>query len=158
MYLKIVSIKHGSGRKVYKMPITDDCWYYLGYKNPRHGYGRYNGISVHRLSYEIHKGPIGDLLVCHKCDNPPCINPDHLFLGTVKDNFDDMRRKGRERHRSKPGEDHGMHKLTYKQVDEIRAKYKPRQYTMQMLMEEYGVSNGCIQKIIYRENWRSKGE
>jgi hypothetical protein len=60
------------------------------------GYGRFNNQRAHRLIFEQVYGPIPkNMLVCHSCDNPPCVNPEHLFLGTSKDNIQDSIRKGR---------------------------------------------------------------
>lgn len=74
----------------------------LEYSGPRHtkGYGRvylrFTEILAHRIAWEIEHGPIPHgMAVCHRCDNPPCCNPEHLFLGTIKDNSLDMLRKGR---------------------------------------------------------------
>lgn len=140
------------------------CWEYSMCRN-RSGYGKlsFRGklTTAHRLSYEVFKGAIGDYFVCHRCDNPPCFNPDHLFLGTHLDNIRDAKAKGVIFGRPLHGEEHGRHKLTLDQVISIRKAYKPFVKTMDMLAEEYGVCNQTIQKIIYGENWRfgkSKGE
>lgn len=77
----------------------DGCWEWTGVcdSNGRGKMSIHNKErSTHRLSWELHNGPIPDgLLVCHKCDNPPCLRPDHLFLGTQKDNMQDAIKKGR---------------------------------------------------------------
>ena len=93
---------------------TSNCWIWLRARNSR-GYGVWRSrrsyskghykkavsIQAHRWAWEIFRGPVPDgLLVCHTCDNPPCCNPDHLFLGTPKDNAQDAVKKGRlGRHR-----------------------------------------------------------
>lgn len=83
-----------------KVDKTSTCWLWTGMPNGW-GYGTFkvsagNDRFAHRLSWEIHKGPIPKgLCVCHKCDRPICVNPDHLFLGSHRDNRDDAIRKGR---------------------------------------------------------------
>jgi hypothetical protein len=91
-----------------KVDKSGECWIWRGAKN-RNGYGTFMlgefQARAHRVAYELTYGPILDrLMVCHHCDNPPCCNPAHLFLGTVADNAADMVKKGRQAR----GDHHGF--------------------------------------------------
>jgi hypothetical protein len=109
------------------LAAPDECWEWTGARNG-HGYGRLNRgghsgatIKAHRASYEIHHGvDPGELDVCHRCDNPPCVNPAHLFLGDAKANAQDMARKGR----AGPQNGQGLliQQVTDAQVRELREK------------------------------------
>jgi hypothetical protein len=156
-----------------KVQKTDTCWIWTAAKEGL-GYGSfrvesYRKIKAHRYSYELAYGPIPKgLHICHHCDNPPCVRPDHLFAGTDADNGADKARKGRSnwgwRHDASlnptvrnplHGERNGRAKLTLSQVGQIRLEYVPKQVTVPMLMAKYGVSRAAIQRVIYRKNWRS---
>ena len=137
----------------------DECWEWQGYKIPS-GYGQF-GIShkgrkkivpAHRISYVCGGGdelrPIpDDMFVCHHCDNPACCNPKHLFLGTPADNSRDMVEKGRSARNL--GELNGNVKLSYKQVEEIKAS-KERQID---LAKKFGVSQSAISNIRSGRTW-----
>lgn len=121
------------------------CWEYNGGKSD--GYGRvWDGekvVRAHRASYEAHTGPIAEgMSVLHTCDNPPCINPAHLFLGTIAANNADMRAKGRNR----TGEQHPQARLSDEQVASIRAATGTSQHA---LARAYGVSQSTIADIIH---------
>ncbi|HEY7823217.1 MAG TPA: HNH endonuclease signature motif containing protein [Acidimicrobiia bacterium] len=95
---------------------SDDCWTWSGARQARGSYGRIKVsgrlLLAHRVSYELHYGPIADgMQICHTCDNPPCVRPDHLFAGTRSENMLDAARKGRL-HRSWKDECVRGHDLT----------------------------------------------
>lgn len=130
------------------------CWEWLRSKNPD-GYGRVkrNGKleSAHRVAYELYVGPIGDKQVLHKCDNPGCVNPEHLFLGTVKENNEDKAHKGRAKGHTMRGEAHPNHKLTSDNVYAI--KCSPGM-SAKFLAEHFGVSVGLINDIRAGRKWK----
>ena len=136
------------------------CWEWRGHLNKK-GYGKIGkdgkNMGSHRLSYELHHpltNPMNDikLFVLHSCDNPKCVNPSHLSLGTQQDNMTDMTNKGR-RLGVTQGEKHHQSKLTEQQVIEIRTRYTGIRGQQQQLATEYGVSRKTISNIISRKNW-----
>lgn len=107
---------------------------------------------ANRLSYEIHKGEIPKgMEVCHSCDNPSCVNPDHLWLGTHKDNIRDCHKKGRAN--ICKGSKKPQSKLTEKDVLEIREKYN-NPYTSSELSKIYGVCKKNILTILHGNAWK----
>ena len=107
--------------------------------------GRATLILGYRFAYETFKGPINGLNVCHKCDNPSCVNPEHLFLGTTLDNNRDSVNKGRAR---------GPAKLTREQVHEIRRLYATSCYPLKILGNLFKVSEGAIYGVVRFKNWK----
>lgn len=129
---------------------TAQCWEWTG-RVDRDGYGEFYPVQAHRFSWQLHNGSIPDgMCVLHRCDNPPCTNPDHLFLGTVTDNNNDRIAKGR----SLRGNNHGMAKLADRQIREIRRRYREGGITQQRLGDEYGVDQTNISLIIRRHSWK----
>lgn len=142
--------KHQLGAKV--DPTKCELW--LGAKNLA-GYGmkRRDGKvrMVHRLVWEEHNGKIPDkMIVCHKCDNPTCINPDHLFLGTQSDNIIDSVLKNRAYRAI--GMSHGMARLTDDMVRAIRARREEGAY-MRTIALEFGCGKTTIWKILNKVTW-----
>ncbi len=135
----------------------DECWPWTAGTNAG-GYGwfGFNGRTrlAHRVSWTLNIGEIPEgLHVLHRCDNRPCVNPAHLFLGTQLDNVADRVAKGRSGGGSLCGEDHPRVKLTAEKVAEIRARYVPRVVTQEFLAKEYGVTRGNIHAIVSGKTW-----
>lgn len=143
--------------------VGDECWGWAGPKHPdgygylgikRRSEGLHYNVYAHRLSWERTYGAIPDgLFVCHRCDNPECTNPAHLFLGTNADNMRDCSLKGRQNGTAKarPGEKNANAKLTSDQVRFIRSSAERNC----VLTEKYGVSKSLICAIRKGRAWQS---
>jgi HNH endonuclease len=143
----------------------NECWFFksatTGNKGVNYGRIKVRGkfYLAHRLSYELHNGPIpGDLFVCHRCDNPSCCNPSHLFLGTAGDNMLDKRAKGRGRGTFEEGwegmhgECHPMAHLNDADVITIRQQFAQGERA-EILWKKYGISKSAIYSILRRKSW-----
>ena len=126
----------------------DGCWEWLGPVD-KDGYGQiqinYRQVKAHRYSYQLHKGDIGDLLVCHTCDNPGCVNPKHLFLGTPQDNRVDCDKKGRWNHAWGSSRQRA---LTLEEIKDVREIYLAGVYSQREIAEVYNVSQVTISRVI----------
>lgn len=132
---------------------TEGCWLFTGARSSN-GYGNlWNGERLdkaHRVAYMLEKGPIPEgLYVMHTCDNPLCVNPEHLVAGTPKENSMDARRKGR----IAKGERVSNAKLTEATVVEIRTLYV-QGATYRELAAQFGVVPSTIWRALYGDNWR----
>jgi len=132
------------------------CWHWTaalvrGYgKTSVHIDGRKRQVFAHRVAWELTRGKIPDgLLALHRCDNPRCVNPDHLFLGTHKDNVADMHSKLRGQH----GERHWKSKLSEDQVREIRRRFSSGE-PKRGLARAFGMDKSTIKGIVERLLWR----
>jgi len=127
------------------------CWLWTAGDDGSCGYGRIHvgsrDVGAHRVSYLIFVGPIpDDMCVCHRCDTPACVNPEHLFLGSRAENMADMATKKR----SSRGPRHHRAMLTPEQVHEIRASTD----TQWTLARRYGVGQTTISAVIRRRTWQ----
>lgn len=148
----------------------EPCWIWTGFKNKK-GYGRVNinktPRNAHRVSWIIKNGLIKEgFLVLHHCDNPSCVNPKHLFLGTPKDNTQDMLKKGRHN----PGDGSWTKtnpeklargkkanaKLDWEKVDKIREMYSSGNYSRRELGKIFGVCHNSISDIINNIYWKEE--
>lgn len=167
-----------------KMKSQNDCWTWTAGRNGS-GYGAFkaNGgqHAAHRVSYELSFGKIQEgLFICHRCDNPVCVNPRHLFVGTHKDNMKDMSTKGRsasgERHISRlhperlaRGDRHGSHlhpervprgerngnaKMTSEKVRQIREALLIEGVVQKEIAKQFGVSAHAVSKLNRNKSWK----
>ncbi len=153
-----------------KVHKTNGCWIWIASKC-KQGYGRMNPGEfpegqAHRISWVIHFGLIPEgIKVCHTCDNPPCVNPKHLFLGTQGDNVADMVAKGRQAtgdrstarlhpHTTSRGEKKVLSKLTDDDVRSIRIIYKKGGVSTRALAAQFEISSGVIWGIIAGRRWK----
>lgn len=141
------------------------CWLWEGAVF-NHGYGVFQSkhggkrwvTTAHRASWILHNGPIpAGMIVCHKCDNPMCVNPDHLFIGTDKDNVHDAIRKGRFQSAANPFYQKGSARrnalLNEQDVRDIRVMREVGM-SCRLVAAEYGVSTACIERVDSRRSWR----
>lgn len=131
----------------------DGCWEWKG-SIDKHGYSwltvSHKAVRANRFSYQLHYGVIpGDLFVCHRCDNRSCVNPAHLFLGTAVENNLDRDRKGRQAR----GETSAWHKLTEKEVLEIRSLTSEGESDV-LVARRFGISRCTVRDIRVRRTWR----
>lgn len=146
------------------------CHSWAAFRN-KFGYGillvSKKPILAHRIAATIANGPIPiGFCACHKCDNPSCVNPDHLFLGTQADNNRDRDEKGRQVARcgdfhgskTKPeriprGENHHQGKMTNQKVIKMRQKYASGGITQMALSKEFGVAQSLVGRIVLNQIW-----
>lgn len=138
----------------------DACWLWTGAKS-RHGYGKVGPggdrqpVAAHRVAYELANGAIPPgMFVCHRCDNPSCVNPAHLFVGTVADNNRDCLAKGRRNYANHPrGSRTHTAKLSEGMVGQIRSLWAERRVTQRQLALRYGVNRSTIKRLLSGKTW-----
>lgn len=166
-YRENIPVEQRFWKKVIKKG-NDECWLWTGSINSsEYKYGRIgvNGKNelAHRVSWILTYGNIPEEMnVLHKCDNPQCVNPNHLFLGTHQDNMDDMINKGRDNH---DPEDNGCAKLTWDMVRDIRKIYdidpeikRYGKWHNLILANDYGISEGQVGRILNNKSWQSSNK
>lgn len=137
-----------------KVRKTETCWLWTRQKNNR-GYGCFSVhhrlFYAHRFSWTLAHGPIPQgLSVLHRCDTPACVNPEHLFLGTQKDNMQDCLRKQRMNGAWKAGERHRCAKLTEAAVRSILIDTR----SCAKIAREHGISRGYVTNLKKRRIWK----
>lgn len=137
-----------------RVEIRGDCWVWTGANDGGLGYGKIyrqgTQLKAHRVAWELYNGPIpGDLMVLHRCDNPPCVRRDHLFLGTLLENIQDRHRKGR----SSRGEGRPGAVLSDKKVRMIRTFYIMGLHQTQ-IARGIGASASTIGEVIRGRSWK----
>lgn len=144
-------------RRVHK---TEGCWIWPTLN--RAGYGKFQVcgklLLAHRVAWQLSNGD-ADLdphaMICHHCDNPACVRPDHLFLGDARANAADREAKGRSA--SRVGEKNGRAKLTWEQVNAIRELALLQDVSASVLAARFGVSKGTVTDIVSGRHWNEAG-
>ncbi len=160
--MKLSYVKHSMSAKErlahYSKKLENGCIDFIGSKNFfGHGEIAYRGkkYRAHRLAYLEYIGEIPNgMVVCHKCDNPSCINTDHLFIGTQADNLRDARQKNRMKAPNPRGVKHGLSKLDDGKVLLIRRDKR----TQREIAKDYGVHQTTIKNIKLLKTWKHVGE
>ena len=137
-----------------KINKTDSCWLWMSSTVKGYGQFGFGGkmFLSHRFMWELKFGSIPPgLQVCHKCDVPLCVNPDHLWLGTAKDNIRDCWNKKRKNHQ---GENHPACRLSDEQVKQIRQEYSFG--NGKEVSEKFKISRGYLSEIIHNEKRKEK--
>jgi hypothetical protein len=143
-----------------KVDKSGDCWEWKASKTEL-GYGQFypehgSPVKAHRYSYSISVGDIPiNMCVCHTCDNPGCVNPGHLWVGSITDNAQDKVRKGRSFTGDHKGEKNKNAKLKSNDVLEIRRLYDSGKFTKELLSKMFLLSSGHVCNIINRKAWRN---
>ena len=141
-----------------KVQKTDGCWIWQAATN-QSGYGVFRirrdskafNVLAHRYAYSSQFGSFqSDLFVCHTCDNPPCVNPVHLFLGTHEDNM----RDGVHKLRMHPGEKDGLASMTDAQALEIRKMRDVSRLSYKEIAAKAGLSYQAVRRVIRRDTWK----
>lgn len=153
------------------MKSKEECWNMSGFID-KDGYGKFwindrcRSIGAHRVAYEITHGKFDEeFVICHTCDNPRCVNPNHLFLGTQNDNIQDKLKKGRQakgdKHgtRTKPEAYAEMRKKNFKFSMELVREIRSLQFrlTYRELSKRFGISVGQIGNIMRRTCRKEQG-
>jgi hypothetical protein len=137
-----------------KVEKTEDCWIWTGARNPD-GYGnvgiRKKFMKAHRVAWMITSGPIPEgMRVLHRCDNPSCVKPDHLFIGSQYDNVKDMERKNRAV--KCRGSGHSLSQFTEAQVSSFRREWATG-VTALSLCQKYGIPTSTMHYILH-DGWK----
>ena len=155
-----------------KVEKTEGCWHWTSAKDSS-GYGIFQlqgkARKAHRIVFILTHGAIDKPNVCHHCDNPSCVRPDHLFSGTTQDNATDRNNKGRTRgpinhHHGgyklpdgcNEGERNPRAKMTWHKVRELRSRYASGRELLTNLAREYGIAFSTADKIVRHETWKEQ--